>query len=295
DINRVFGSGICITVHGADPIQPATVEFDNLKVWDLDNLDNSSTRTSEKENMAQMYVPAGEFMMGSNNGEEDEKPMHSVYLDAFWIDRTEISNQQYMECVAEKACTRPSSSYRSNSTDAKKYYGISTFKDYPVIFVSLSQAKEYCVWAGRRLPSEAEWEKTARGTDNRKFPWGNEINGTYLNFGDKNGVEARNLNWDDGYAETAPVGNYPMGASPYGALDMARNVWEYVADWYDREYHSISPQSNPAGSSSGDLLVRGGSFGDDFELITTTYRLEVGNIDAGDYAVGFRCAQSATP
>lgn len=290
DTKRNVGKDIDILVHGPDPTQLVTVEFDNLKVWDFDTWENSSIKVSGEDGMTQLYVPAGEFMMGSDDGDEDEKPMHSVYLDAFWIDRTEVSNQQYMECVADAACTIPSSSY---STYGMDYYDISAFKDYPVTFVSLPQAKEYCEWAGRRLPSEAEWEKAARGTDNRKFPWGNEFNSAYLNFGDKNGVEKKNLSWDDGYAATAPVGSYPMGASPYGALDMAGNVWEYVADRYDEEYYRISPQSNPAGPSAGDLLLRGGSFGDDFNFITTTYRHDVSGFK-GDYAAGFRCAQSAT-
>ena len=165
-----------------------------------------------------VFVPAGEFLMGSAEGDTDagasEKPQHTVYLDAFWIDRVEVTNAMYARCVEAGACKTPTA-YGNPSTNYLK----AGLENYPVVFVSWSDAQAYCQWAGGRLPTEAEWEKAARGTDGRIYPWGNEPpNAQRCNFAQEHGGPDAPAN-----PET-PVGAYPAGASPYGALDMAGNV-----------------------------------------------------------------------
>ena len=248
------------------------------------------TMISNKDSMNMVYVGEGEFIMGSNDGDNDEKPVHTVYLDAFWIDQTEVTNAQYQQCVTAGACTKPSSvaSYTRSS-----YYGNDSYADYPVIYVFWNQANDYCQWAGRRLPTEAEWEKAARGTDGRTYPWGNTFYGDRVNFCDKNcPFNWKYSSWDDGYEDTAPVGSYPQGASPYGALDMAGNVWEWVADWYSSDYYSQSPNTNPQGPSLGTLrLMRGGSWDADGGFLRTANRYLLNPTDSFD-SNGFRCALS---
>jgi formylglycine-generating enzyme required for sulfatase activity len=219
-----------------------------------------------------VYVPAGEFTTGSNA---------SIYVDAFWIDKTEVTNAMYARCVQARQCSSPHS-FRSNSRS--HYYDGSAFDDYPVIFVSWRDARNYCTWAGARLPTEAEWEKAARGTDSRLYPWGDDFprSGDLLNFQS---------------FDTSRVGSYPDGASPYGALDMAGNVAEWVADWFSPSYYSNPPaESNPPGPGSGEYRVwRGGSWAhSSVEALRTSSR--TGNLPS-DYnaVIGFRCARDAGP
>lgn len=193
-----------------------------------------------------IFVPAGEFTMGSNTGRSDEQPVHRVHLDAFWIDQTEVTNAMYAKCVADGDCDSPSS---SSSYTHDSYYGNPTYDDYPVIYVNWSQAAAYCKWAGRELPTEAQWEKAARGTDGRTYPWGEGINCDKANY------------TISCVGDTSEVGSYSNGASIYGALDMAGNVWEWVNDWYGDTYYASSPSSNPSGPASGQYRVlRGGSW-----------------------------------
>ena len=224
--------------------------------------------------MAMVFVPAGAFRMGSGeadpDAEVDEKPQHDVVLDAFWIDRTEVTNAMYARCVQAGACTAPMHSSR---------YGLATHAGHPVTGVTWFQAQEYCAWAGRRLPTEAEWEKAARGPDGRLFPWGDGAPGSSL------------LNFDGQVGDTTTVGSYPAGASPYGVLDMAGNVWEWTADWYARDYYADSPQANPPGPASGNLRVlRGGAWGVDAGAVRAANRFWAfpGRNDFD----GFRCARS---
>jgi formylglycine-generating enzyme required for sulfatase activity len=239
-----------------------------------------STQVSPKDSMVQMYVPAGDFLMGSDKAkdsqaQDNELPQHTVYLDAFWIDQTEVTNAQYARCVESGLCTPPHS---TGSYTHSSYYGDNQYAYYPVIYVDWNQANAYCAWAGRRLPSEAEWEKAARGADGRIYPWGNTAPGKDL------------LNYNMNIGDTSAVGSFPSGASPYGALDMAGNVWEWVNDWFSDTYYAQSPARNPSGPTSGDYRgLRGGSWSLDERVVGSAYR---GYDTSGDgfNVIGFRCA-----
>ncbi len=219
-----------------------------------------------------LYVPEGEFLMGSDrmtgetqricqqnpnicnvNQFEDQKPIHKVVLDAYWIDKTEVTNAMYVLCVKANVCKAPKS---SQSPPMPNYsYENPQYADYPVIFVSWNDANKFCSWAGERLPTEAEWERVARGSrsDTLAFPWGNVLSCHYANSVDETTLTL----CVDG---TSPVGSYPDGASPYpyGALDMAGNVAEWVNDWYSPTYYEISPSSNPTGPSGGENVCCAG-------------------------------------
>ena len=263
-----------------------------------------------KDGMTLLYVPAGEFMMGDDaddalaecqkfrndcqrNWFVNEEPRHSVNIDAFWIDRTEVTVQMYQQCVEAAVCNEPTS--KASSTHSN-YYGNADFENYPVIFVDWTMAKNYCEWVHRRLPTEAEWEKAARGNKESFYPWGNVFDGTLVNFCDKNcSLEWANESFDDKYADVAPVGSYVSGKSFYDVLDMAGNVGEWVADWYDGTYYHYSLNTNPTGASSGTHHVwRGNSwygYGNDVRSTNRFYELP----NTSNNSFGFRCAMSATP
>jgi len=280
---HIFNQGSDTTAT-TTPVQKLT-STKSVMLTPSSSLGIGSTQTMSKDGMVMVYVPAGEFSMGSadsdSQAQSNEKPQHKVYLDAFWIDRSEVTNWMYALCVQVGACREP---LLTRSFYRHTYYDDEQFKDYPVIFVGWDDAKTYCKWAGRRLPTEAEWEKAARGTDGRSYPWGESIDCTKANYQDgKEGC----------VGDTAQVGSYPKGASPYGALDMAGNVWEWVEDYYGESYYENSPERNPTGPEEGDAhVLRGGSWNYFMAYSRCAFRFQnTANYRFAD--VGFRCALSA--
>jgi formylglycine-generating enzyme required for sulfatase activity len=224
-----------------------------------------------------LYVPAGEFKMGSDSGSDNERPSHTVHLDEFWIDESEVTNHMYSLCVKAKVCKEP---VNKSSSLYANYYGSPDFENYPVIHVDWNMAKTYCEWAGRRLPTEAEWEKAARGEQSLTYPWGNEE------------PNHRLLNFEDQKRDVTSVGSYPNGASPYGAFDMAGNAWEWVADWYSGTYYASSQASNPTGPLSGqERVLKGGSWHDNSIVVRASNR-DHRSPDDACVNCGFRCAVS---
>jgi serine/threonine-protein kinase len=222
-----------------------------------------STSINQKDDAELVFIPTGGFLMGKTNGDFDETPEHPVYLDAYWIGKYEVTNAQYRQCIEAENCTGVLDDYPQNQ--------------YPAVNINWDEASNYCAWAGGRLPTEAEWEKAARGEDGRVYPWGadtpsNKFANFYLNTG-----------------ATLSVGSFEKGASPYGVLDMAGNVWEWVADWYDSHYYEISPIKNPRGPKIGELrVVRGGSWTSDISGLETTNRAW-NRPDTENLNGGFRC------
>jgi serine/threonine-protein kinase len=279
-------------------------------------LSPSATAISFFDQAPQVYIPAGEFSMGSNRNYE-EKPVHIVYLDAYWIDQYEVTNAMFTAFVK-------ATGYRTDAESAKRSKvwartngktveettwvdgaswrhptganNITGLENHPVVQVSWNDAAAYCEWVGRRLPTEAEWEKAARGTDERWFPWGKEFNCAFGNYDDETNID-RYVVGCDGFPRTAPVDSFPAGKSPYGVYNMSGNVWEWVADWYSETYYSESPYANPPGPIRGAYRVaRGGSWFSEMKFLYISYRDgEENDPSYRDDILGFRCAQDATP
>jgi serine/threonine-protein kinase len=210
------------------------------------------TMTNPTDGADMILIPAGEFLMGSpaGKGNNDEHPQHKVYLDAFYICKYQVTNGQFAKFVKETG-------YKAEG-DWKKY-AKSGRETHPVVNVTWNDASAYCRWAGGALPTEAQWEKAARGTDGRDYPWGNTWDGNRCNW-DKGPKVSGMANISNGRG-TAPVGSFPSGVSPCGVHDMAGNVWEWCRDWYDENYYKSSPSRNPLGPSIGVFRVlRGGAW-----------------------------------
>lgn len=240
----------------------------------------------------EVLIPAGPFLMGCDSSlaweacRVDERPLHRVELDAYAIDRYEVTNARYQACVEAGVCRTP----RSRGSNTRSfYYGNPVYANYPVLHTNWHDARNLCSWEGKRLPTEAEWEKAARGeTDTRMYPWGDEPRDCTLGNFDVV-VEGRRV-WCVG--DTTEIGTYPAGASPYGAMDMAGNVREWVNDLYASNYYSFSPIHNPQGPATGsDHLLRGGSWDNHFDYMRVARRV-VTFPERSNNLYGFRCARS---
>jgi formylglycine-generating enzyme required for sulfatase activity len=264
------------------------------------------TRTRPADDMAMVYVPGGAFPMGSTTAEiEDalarcrkayrycnygfygqEAPQHAVTLDSFWLDQTAVTNAQYHRCVQAGICQAPPACGESEPAleDPSR-------AEHPVVCVNWHDARAYCVWAGARLPTEAEWEYAARGPEGYRYPWGDEPGGAWQNYCDFNCTES----WadeavDDGYALTSPAGSYPQGASWCGAQDLAGNVYEWVADW--KGDYSSAPQTNPTGPATGsERVLRSSSWLSFWDRARGATRDSVSPENRAGH-IGFRCAMT---
>ena len=222
-----------------------------------------------------VLIPAGEFTMGSEQGDDDEQPVHRVFLDSFYMDTFEVTNGRFAKFVAAIQ-SEPPWGFADQETPL-------VHAEQPVRWVNWLEATGYCLWAGKRLPTEAEWEKAARGTDSRVYPWGNEPpTAAQAVFGLKEGTET-----------VSPIGNRDQGRSPYGVHDLAGNLYEWVADWYDEALYTPNPTVDPRGPAEGTAKVqRGGSYLNNPYRLRATFRTKS---EPTEHApnVGFRCAQDA--
>jgi formylglycine-generating enzyme required for sulfatase activity len=233
-------------------------------------------KTAAQDEMQVVYIPEGEFLMGTDNPDYlTSAPAHKVYLDSYWIDKTEVTNAMYALCVQAGKCLDPLAAPGLNL-----YFGKSEYANDPVIYVTWYDAQEYCKWAGRRLPTEAEWEKAARGTDGRRYPWGDMS------------PDMEYLNFDGNIGHPIAADRYLLGASPYGILNMAGNVREWVSDWYSPVYYRNLPYANPRGPKIevGTLkALRGSSFDDNSPESSIFARFAHDPTSPGRNR-GFRCA-----
>ncbi|HSL04975.1 MAG TPA: SUMF1/EgtB/PvdO family nonheme iron enzyme [Nitrospiraceae bacterium] len=233
-----------------------------------------------KDGAPMVLIPAGEFWMGSPDGEgdKDEHPQHQVYLEAYYIDRFEVTVSRYSKFM------------QSTGRQAPEYWAqakIGKYGNRPVVGVDWHDAEAYCRWATKRLPTEAEWEKAARGTDGRTYPWGNDASKSWLA---KFGKGFTPHIYDEGLV---PVESYEAGNSPYELHHMSGNVWEWTADWYDNQYYKNSSRKNPKGPSNGTSKVaRGGSWHTESVGVRSANRLNLPETHS-DGDIGFRCAQDS--
>jgi formylglycine-generating enzyme required for sulfatase activity len=224
-------------------------------------------------------IPSGCFDMGDAfaEGWADELPVHNVCLSPFEMDIHEITNAEYAECVTAGGCTAPKF---SNSYSRGTYYGDPVYDNYPVIWLWWDDVVDYCTWAGKRLPTEAEWEYAARGgLAGKRYPWGDTISST-------------DANYDFNVGDTSPVESEPYAANGYGLFDMAGNVWEWVADWFNENYYSVSPTNDPTGPASGIAYVRrGGSWDHSAFGLRVANRCDFCHADRHGNNLGGRCAR----
>ncbi len=292
--------------------------------------DAGDTRIRTRDDMSMVYVPAGQFEMGMSDAQVDEvvricrqtddgcrrewfkstQPAHTVTLDAFWIDQTEVTNAMFAAFLNEQgnqvedgvSWLEPGAGHRGIVYGhIREHDGVfqpeTAYKDHPVIEVSWYGAEAYCAWVGGRLPSEAEWEYAARGPQSNLYPWGNAFEGGRANHCDVHcPYDWKDRDIDDGSAQWAPVRNYPDGVSWCGVLDMAGNVWEWVADWWSDDYDAHSPAHNPRGPDWGTLrIARGGSWFDPRWQLSSPCRKALTPSSYRIHWVGFRCVIPAEP
>ena len=259
-----------------------------LTTWLVVALITSVNATVASESADMVRVPAGPFLMGSDDGPADERPQHRIHLREFSIDRLPVTNAQFARFLESKGVQGAAGErwYDVDDNDARihrrkgQWQADVSFENHPVIEASWIGAVAYCAWSGKRLPTEAEWEKSARGTDGRKFPWGNEP------------PDRERAHFSAGWNDLRPVGSFPRGASPYGVLDLAGNGWEWVSSAY-------LPYPYDAADGREDLsreqvrVTRGGGHDSPAEDLTATHRGRhvSRNFRSGHHNIGFRCAR----
>ncbi|MEP6959650.1 MAG: formylglycine-generating enzyme family protein, partial [Nitrospirota bacterium] len=260
---------------GLDDEQRALYQQLHEKIQQRHKRGQEKTVSAKHLERSMVLVPAGEFIMGSSTGDADEQPVRYVYVDAFYIDKHQLSAGEYAKFLeATSHVAPPEWDIMRKSMHQKR----------PVVNVDWADADAYCKWADKRMPTEAEWEKAARGTDGRTYPWGNELP-TQFHANMKKEV------WNN-HVVLTPVGLFEAGKSPYGIYDMAGNAWEWVSDWYDPNYYKAGSLRNPTGPSLGDYkVVRGGSWGSGPKDLRSADR-EVHLPSFKGYGTGFRCAKT---
>jgi formylglycine-generating enzyme required for sulfatase activity len=239
------------------------------------------TEIIDDKGISMRLVPAGEFTMGSDTDDDHRNQAHMVYIEAFYMDKYEITNAHYADCVTAGVCEPP---HFARSDFRPNYYSNSEFDNYPVIYVNWAMAKTYCEWRGTRLPTEAEWEKAARGTDGRSYPWGEGISCEQANFdGDPDPA---------GFCvgETSEVGSYERSQSPYGLHDMAGNVFEWTSS-LNQAYPYNAMDGREDLNRNGDRIIRGGAWSEGADNQQVFYRSWIGP-ELSESAIGFRCAKS---
>lgn len=253
-----------------------TIPRDKIAIINLVDTQNttSSAPAPKPAPPGMIYIPVGWFWMGCSPSDErcykDERPYHRVYLDAYFIDKNDVTVKEYSKCVKTGICKKPSAGKYCN-------YTLSGKGNHPVNCVDWDQANAYCNWVGKQLPTEAEWEKAARGTDGRIYPWGNDWDASKVCLNP---------------SSTCAAGSYPQGASPYGVMDMAGNVMNWCVDLYYRYYYSYTPDHNPVNTEWGKYRVlRGGSWGNgDQTNLRLSNRVNDSPTD-GSLDLGFRCVR----
>ena len=243
-----------------------------------------------KDGAPMVLIPAGDFLMGTplsnRDGGRDEYPQRLISLDAFYVDVYEITNGRYLDFITATGHRFPENPRDKKLSLWKESTVPDLFKDHPVVNVDWDDAAAYCTWAGKQLPTEAQWERAARGTNGRRFPWGDaeptRVLANYLN------------QWRDG-AALEPVGSHPQGASAEGVQDLEGNVWEWVADWYDPHYYTVGPARNPRGPSDGTRrVIRGSGWESEAPLLRSAHRLS-SDPKNRNHTLGFRCAMNTLP
>jgi formylglycine-generating enzyme required for sulfatase activity len=262
----------------ATPVPSSTPTWTGTEILEA-TLTTLPDYTLDSRGVAMAYVPAGPFPMGSDRGSPDEQPIHTVDLDAFYIDAYEVTNGLYEACVEADVC-QPLR--KKGSATRSYYYDNRRYVRFPVLFVDWNMAHTYCEWRDARLPTEAEWEKAARGGTTVFYPWGDVPNCNLANYGNCIG-------------DTSGVTIYALGASRYGVHNMAGNVWEWVSDWYSDDYYRSSPPEDPQGPETGtEKVLRGGSWKDNYADIRSVNR-EAERPSYSSQLIGFRCAKDASP
>jgi formylglycine-generating enzyme required for sulfatase activity len=246
-----------------------------VKLQQLHTQSPESQATAEHHAPSMVLVPAGEFTMGSATGDADERPVHQVYVAAFFMDKYQVSVGQYAKFLEATSQAAPPDWSVMNKP---------RHQTRPVVNVDWTDAAAFCAWAGKRQPTEAEWEKAARGTDGRLYPWGNEPpSGSLANM-----MKER---WSNHWTLSSG-GTFEEGKSPYGIYDMAGNVWEWVSDWYASDFYQTGPSQNPTGPPTGVYkVIRGGSWGSGPKGLRSAER-ETHAPSFRGYGTGFRCAKT---